>query len=123
MENRTNTGKYSETFKIYITSEIESGRLSVAAANRKYNIAGHMTVSKWCRKYGTCINKKVAPKRKIMAQEEHEIVRLHNEVKALKDELENARMKNVVLETMVDIVEKELEIPIRKKYGAKQSGR
>jgi hypothetical protein len=32
-------------------------------------------------------------------------------------------MKNVVLETMVDVAEKELEIPIRKKYGAKQSGK
>jgi predicted nucleic acid-binding Zn-ribbon protein len=58
-----------------------------------------------------------------MAREEHEVVRLHNEIKALKDELENARMKNVVLETMVDVAEKELEIPIRKKYGAKQSGK
>ena len=123
MEIRTKTGTYSETFKIHVVTEIENGKLSIAEANRKYNIAGHMTVSKWCLKYGKCSSKQKAIKGTYMAREDHEIVRLHNEIKALKDELENARMKNVVLETMVDVAEKELEIPIRKKYGAKQSGR
>jgi transposase-like protein len=123
MEIRTKTGTYSEAFKIHVVAEIESGRLSIAEANRKYNIAGHMTVSKWCKKFGKYTNKQIALKGKCMAREEHEVVRLHNEIKALKDELENARMKNVVLETMVDVAEKELEIPIRKKYGAKQSGK
>jgi transposase len=46
-----------------------------------------------------------------------------NENKALKEELEAARVKNVVLETLVDVAERELQIPIRKKYGAKWSGK
>ena len=46
-----------------------------------------------------------------------------NENKALKEELEAARLKNVVLETLVDVAERELQIPILKKYGAKRSGR
>jgi transposase-like protein len=123
MENRTKGDRYSETFKIHVVSEVENGRLSLAEANRKYNITGHMTVSKWCRKYGTNTNKQLTMKGTIMAREEHEILRLHNEIKALKANLEDAQMKNVVLETMVDIAEKELEIPIRKKYGAKQFGK
>lgn len=123
MEIRTKGDRYSETFKIHVTSEVENGRLSVAEANRKYNIAGHTTVSNWCRKYGRCTNKQTPIKGTIMANEEHEVIRLHNEIKALKANLEDERMKNVVLETMVDIAEKELEIPIRKKYGAKQSGK
>jgi len=121
MEIRTNGDRYSETFKIHVVSEIENGKLSLAEVSRKYNIAGHMTVSKWRRKYGLRTNKQGNPKGTVMAKEEHEMIRLQNEIKALKDELEAARMKNVVLETMVEIAEKELEIPIRKKYGAKQS--
>jgi transposase len=123
MEIRTKSGQYSETFKIHVVAEVESGKLSIAEANRKYNIAGHTTVSKWCRKYGKSTNKQNNLKGTIMAKEEHEIVRLHNEIKALKANLDDERMKNVVLETMVDIAEKELDIPIRKKYGAKQSGK
>jgi transposase len=123
MEIRTKGDRYSETFKIHVVSEVENGKLSVAEASRKYNIAGHTTVSKWCRKYGKSTKNQTQIKGTVMAKEEHEIIRLHNEIKALKTNLEDERMKNVVLETMVDIAEKELEIPIRKKYGAKQSGK
>ena len=56
-----------------------------------------------------------------MSSDEHEKLRLENEIRALKQELEDARLKNVVMETFVDLAEKELGIPIRKKYGAKQS--
>ncbi len=120
MEIRTKGDRYSETFKIHVVSEVENGKLSLAEANRKYNIAGHTTVSKWCKKYGKGTNNQTHLRGTIMAKEEHEILRLHNEIKALKANLEDAHMKNVVLETMIDIAEEELEIPIRKKYGAKQ---
>ena len=123
MEIRTKGDRYSEAFKIHVVSDVENRRLSVAEANRKYNIAGHNTVSKWCRKYGKSTKNHTQIKGTVMAKEEHEIIRLHNEIKALKTNLEDERMKNVVLETMVDIAEKELEIPIRKKFGAKQSGK
>jgi len=58
---------------------------------------------------------------KSMDEKEIELLHLQNEKKALRQELEDARFKNVVLETMVDIAERELGIPIRKKYGDKQS--
>jgi hypothetical protein len=57
-----------------------------------------------------------------MINNAHEMMRLHNEIKSLKGELDDARMKNVVLETLVDIAEKKLEIPIRKRFGGKKSG-
>lgn len=49
-----------------------------------------------------------------MDEKEVELLRLQNEIKELKRELEDARFKNVVLETLVDVAEKELGIPIRK---------
>jgi transposase len=123
MEIRSRGDRYSETFKIHVVTEVEKGGLSIAEANRKYNINGHSTVLKWCLKYGKRTNNQTYMGGAVMAREEHEILRLHNEIKALKASLEDQRMKNVVLETMVDIAENELEIPIRKKYGAKQSGK
>lgn len=56
-----------------------------------------------------------------MDVKEIELLRLQNEIKALRQELDDARFKNVVLETLVDVAERELRIPIRKKYGAKRS--
>lgn len=123
MEIRTPEGGFSESFKIYIIDEIEAGRLSQTEANRKYGILGHSTVQKWLRKYGSVRYRNGKRKTPIMSNETHEVLRLENEIKALKRELDDARLKNVVLETFVDVAEKELGIPIRKKYGAKQSGR
>jgi transposase len=58
-----------------------------------------------------------------MNEQEIELLQLQNENKALKQELEDARFKNIVLETLVDVAERELQIPIRKKFGAKRSGK
>ena len=126
MENRTKRG-YSESFKIHVVNELESGKLSPGEARRKYNILGHSTIIKWCRKYGTVhqhTSKRIGNKTRMsMSSQDYEIIRLKHEIESLKSELEDSRLKNVVLETMVDIAEKEFEIPIRKKYGAKQSGK
>lgn len=59
----------------------------------------------------------------VMEDREIELLQLRNENRALKQELESARVKNVVLETLVDVAERELQIPIRKKYGAKRCGK
>lgn len=40
--------------------------------------------------------------------------------KELEKALKEAQMKIICLETMIDIAEQELKIPIRKKSGAKQ---
>jgi transposase len=121
MEIRTMEGGFSEAFKLYVVDEIEAGRLSQAEAKRKYGILGHSTVLKWLRKYGSVKQGNRTSRSVFMSKEAHEKLRLENEIKSLKRELDDARLKNVVLETFVDIAEKELGIPIRKKYGAKQS--
>ena len=116
--------RFTEAFKLHVVEEVESGRISQSEASRKYDILGHSTILKWCRKYGKQTPHKSRKERTgIMPQKEHELLLLNNEIKALKQELEDARFKNVVLETLVDVAERELRIPIRKKYGAKRSGK
>jgi transposase-like protein len=113
--------KYTEAMKRHVVWEIERGRISQTEANRRYGILGHSTVLKWRRRYGKISTTTYA--RKAMDKQEMELLRLQNEIKALKQELEDARFKNVVLETLVDVAERELQIPIRKKYGAKRCGK
>jgi len=123
---RTDESMYfTEVFKKSVVAMIENGTITHKEANLKYNIRGHSTILKWCRKYGngTYSRQVTASKEIVMNKDEYEIIRLKNENRLLKQELEDARMKNTVLDTFVDIAEKELGIPIRKKYGVKQSGR
>jgi len=43
------------------------------------------------------------------------------EIKHLQEQLEQERLHNRLLTAMIDIAEDELKIPIRKKYGTRQS--
>jgi len=114
--------RFTEAFKRHVVGEVESGRISQSEGNRRYGILGHSTILKWCRTYGKLpLHRNTKAGLKRMDEKEIELLRLQNENKALRQELEDARFKNVVLETLVDVAERELQIPIRKKYGAKRS--
>jgi transposase-like protein len=116
--------RFTEAFKVHVVGEVESGRISQTEASRRYGILGHSTILKWICKYGrfsSHFNTRVGLRG--MDKKEIELLRLQNENKALRQELEDARFKNVVLETLVDVAERELGVPIRKKYGAKRSGK
>ena len=51
--------------------------------------------------------------------ESFENVQLKNRIEELEKQLKDAEMKTVAFSTMVDIAEKEFNIPIRKKYNTK----
>ena len=44
--------RYPEKFKRELIERIETGRIGVEAARRKYGIGGNMTISYWRKKYG-----------------------------------------------------------------------
>ena len=46
--------------------------------------------------------------------------KLEQRIKELEKQLELAQMKNVAINTMVDIAEKDYKLVIRKKFGPKQ---
>lgn len=116
--------RYTEAFKVHVVREVETGRISQGEASHRYGILGHSTILKWIRKYGRVSSHHTTRVGlKSMNEKEIELLHLQNENKALRQELEDVRFKNVVLETLVDVAERELGIPIRKKYGAKRSRR
>lgn len=53
--------------------------------------------------------------------EDFETLQLKKRVAELEDQLKDAEMKAIAFSTMVDIAEKEFNIPIRKKYNTKPS--
>jgi len=52
--------------------------------------------------------------------EKHKLIALQKQLKAAEKQLEDARMRNIALNTLIDVAEEKLNISIRKKPGAKQ---
>ncbi len=64
------------------------------------------------------------PKRKKeieVSSKEFETLQLKRRIEELEDQLKKAEMKAIAFSTMVDIAEKEFNIPIRKKDNTKPS--
>jgi len=118
---------YSMSFKLQVIREIERGELGIKAAARKYGIQSHSTVSNWLRKYGTFDWENQTPSNMPKTQEQ-KLLELEQKVKLLKKQkaflekqVETADKKAIIFDMMIDLAEKEFNIPIRKKCSPGQS--
>jgi len=107
---------YTLAFKLSIVSQVEKGNYTYRQAQKEYGIQGRSTVLVWLRRYGnlewskpqlhTMHNSKETPAQKI---------------KRLEKELADEKLKTKVLNTMIDISDKQYGTQIRKKYSSQQS--
>ena len=118
---------YSESFKVQVVSEIERGELSTTGAKRKYGIQARSTVLNWLRKYGnfdwenqTPSNMPKTPEQRIM-ELEAKVKLLEKQKKHLEKQVDHADKKSIIFDMMIDIAEKEYNIPIRKNSLPEQS--
>lgn len=105
---------YTEAFKRMVVEEIENGVMTANEASRYYDINGHLTVYTWLSVYG--VNQRKGKKVVIMSsKEETEIMTLKRELNNLRKELEEAEMREIAWRCMVEAIEEDLGIPIKKK--------
>lgn len=118
---------YSMSFKLQVVQEIERGELTALLARKKYGIQGDSTVLKWLRKFGNFdwetqnpTNMSKTPEQKLLELEQE--VRLLRKQKALLEkQVEQSDKKAIIFDIMIDIAEKEYNIPIRKNSSPDQS--
>lgn len=118
---------YTMSFKLQVIKEVEQGFLNFAEAHRKYGIQGSHTVKRWIEKYGTFdINYQIPIS--MAKSKEQRIIELEEKVKLLErqknrleHEVERADKKVILFDMIIDIAEKEFNIPIRKKYSPELS--
>lgn len=118
---------YSMSFKLQVVQSIELGEMSAREARLKYGIQGDSTVVKWLRKYGnfdwehqTPSNMPKSQEQKLMELEQR--VKLLEKQKAqLESQVERADKKAIIFDMMIDLAEKEYNIPIRKNSLPEQS--
>jgi len=104
----------------WLVREIESGRMSVGDAIERIELHSKnpsSLLALWRKRYAPEIPVTLP----IMTEKEKQkLDAAHRRMKELERQLEDAQMKNIALETMIDTAEEQLKIAIRKKSGPKQ---
>ena len=111
---------YEIAFRRWLVREIEERRTSVSEAIKTYNFHpknGFDLIRSWRQKYAP---EMVLALEDMTAEEKQKLTALQERVKELEKIAEDARMKNIALNLLIDIAEEKLKISIRKKPGAKQ---
>jgi len=111
---------YSLSLKLQIVQAIEQGELSTTGAQRQYGIQGRSTVVNWLRKYGnfdwenqTPSNMSKTPEQKLLELEQ-EVRLLKKQKSFLEKQVKQSDRKAILFDMMIDLAEKEYNIPIRK---------
>ena len=111
---------YEIAFRRWLVREIEEGRTSVSEAIKAYNFHpknGFDLIRRWRLKYAP---EMVLALEYMTAEEKQKLAVLQERNRQLEKQLEDARMKNIALDMLIDVAEDKLKISIRKKPGAKQ---
>jgi transposase-like protein len=108
---------YNLGFKLAVVGQVEKGEMTYKQAQAAYGIQGKSTVLVWLRKHGTLDWKK--PAMSIPRAKETPAQR----IRRLEKELSDERLKNEVLNRMIDLSDRQYGTAIRKKYLSEQSGK
>ena len=111
---------FSKVEKRWIVREIHSGRMSFGEAKEHLSSRSKDPASLirfWQKQYTPEIDFTLPV---MTEKEKQKLDAAHKRLKELEKQLEHAQMKNIALETMIDIAEEKLRISIRKKSGPKQ---
>lgn len=117
---------WTEEEKLQIVRVCLSRVIPLSEVMRRYGVGSFGTLYRWIDLYGDRILadelnvelvKKSLPESEPKSPEESLSLR----VKQLEKELREAQLKTALYEAMIDIAEKDLKIPIRKKFGPQQS--
>ena len=109
---------YTLGFKLAVVDQVEKGEMTYKQAQETYGIQGRSTVLVWLRKHGNLDWRK--PKTNFMSDPKRKETPAQK-IKRLEKELEDERLKNLILNKMIDISDEQYGTSIRKKYSPKQS--
>jgi transposase-like protein len=111
---------YEISFRRWLVREIAEGKMTISDAVKQFNFDpqnGYFTIRRWCDRYAS---EMVVILPEMTAQEKQEFQALQKRNKELEKALEDAKMKNIAINMLIDVAEEKLKISIRKKPGAKQ---
>jgi predicted transcriptional regulator len=107
--------QYEDSFRRWLARELQAGRMTERRAMDELGIS-YPAIKYIEKTYVPQVNVTLPlmtekEKQKLQTLEEH--------IKGLEKQLEQAQIKNITLETLIDVAEQQYQIPIRKNSGAK----
>lgn len=109
---------YTMGFKLQVVAAVEKGDMTYKQAQKIYGIQGRSTVLTWLRKHGKL--DWTEPMRLIMPKSPRAKETPAQTIKRLERELEDERLRNRLMNEVVDILDAEHGAGLRKKYIAKE---
>lgn len=118
-QERVDYSKYENSFRRWLVAELDSGRMSLTEAREAFKLPRRFDQNyrHWQAKYSDKIHLSLQA---MSSKERANNKKLEQRIKELEKQLELAQMKNVALNTMIDIAENDYKLEIRKKSGPKQ---
>ncbi len=107
--------RYGEAVKRLVVEQIESGKLTVAQAQRQHGIAGAQTIRGWQAKYGKTGGG--VRRASALATAQAEIAKLRREKAELEHALARSTLKAIVLESAMEEAEAQYGENFKKKFG------
>lgn len=117
-------GFYSDEFKWKVIQDVLSGKFTKEGARKIYGIKSNSAILYWMRKYSGNTNYRQGWQPLGTTDEiskMKELSKNENRIKELEQELEREKLRADLWQKMIEIAEQQLNIDIRKKYGAKLS--
>ena len=108
---------YTMGFKLSVISQVEKGEMTYKQAQKAYGIQGRSTVLVWLRKHGNLDWSK--PRTRISTPKMKETPA--QKIKRLERELQDEKLRNKILNTMINISDRQYGTSIRKKFSPKPS--
>jgi hypothetical protein len=112
--------RFEISFRRWLVREIEEKRMTISEAIKQFNFnpkSGWVLISYWRSKYAP---EMVLSLGDMTEAEKQKLAAVQKQLKAAEKQLEDARMRNIALNMLIDVAEEKLKISIRKKPGAKQ---
>ncbi|MUP40139.1 hypothetical protein [Labilibaculum euxinus] len=115
-----NYNSYEISFRRWLISEIDADRMSIQEARDRFKLSPSeykRILKRWQERYSDQLHLSLQA---MSSKERSDNSKLDQRIKELEKKLELAQLKNVALNTMIDIAEKDYKLSIRKKSGPKQ---
>ncbi len=104
---------YTMGFKLSVVEQVEKGDITYKQAQDRYDIQGRSTVLVWLRKHGKL---DWSSPEKLPVSKKHESPA--QTIKRLESELKEERLRSLLLNEMVDVMDEEYGTGIRKKLSS-----
>ena len=117
---------YSESFKWEVVQSVLEGRMTKEQARVAYDVKGNCSILYWMRKFSGNADYRTDHTFGVHKDEmskSKEQVELQSKVKELEESLRLANLRADLWHKMIEVAERDLNLDIKKKYGAQPSKR